>query len=72
MFKIGDRVKIKNPDIEEQGELLSPETINLLKTVEFIGTVTKLEDDLTFVGFAHESLGWVTQVFKAEEIEVVK
>lgn len=72
MFKIGDRVKIKNPDIEEQGELLSPETINLLKTVEFIGTVTKLEDNLTFVGFKHEKLGWVTQVFKTEEIEVVK
>ena len=72
MFKIGDRVKIKNPDIEEQGELLSPETINLLKTVDFIGTVTKLEDDLTFVGFKHEKLGWVTQVFKEDEIEGIE
>lgn len=69
MFKVGDVVKIKNPDLEEKGELLSPETINLLKTLDFTGTVTKVEDDLFFVGFAHEQLGWVTQVFKEDEIE---
>lgn len=72
MFKDGDKVKIKNPDVEAKGEMLSPETVNLLKTVDFTGTVTKIEEDLFFVGFAHEQLGWVTQVFKEEEIEGIE
>ena len=72
MFKVGVVVKVKNPAVEEQGEMLSSETINLLKTVDFTGTVTKIEDELFFVGFTHEKLGWVTQVFKEEEIEEVE
>lgn len=72
MFKVGDLVKIKNPNLEEQGELLSTETINLLKTLNFTGTVTQVQDDLFYVGFADEKLGWVTQVFKEDEIEVAQ
>lgn len=72
MFNIGDKVKNINPNIEEQGELLAPETINLLKALDFTGVVTQLQDDLVYVGFAHETLGWVTQVFQEDEIEVVQ
>lgn len=72
MFKVGDKAKILNPDIETQDELLEPKTVNLLKELNFIGTVTQVEDELTYVGFAHENLGWVTQVFKEDEIEVVQ
>lgn len=72
MFKVGDRVKVLNPNINEQDELLEAETINLLKTLNFIGTVTQIENGLNYVGFAHENLGWVTQVFKEDEIEVVQ
>lgn len=72
MVEVGDKVKIKNPDVKEQGELLSAETINLLKELDFTGTVTQVQDVLIYVGFAHEKLGWVTQVFKPDEIEVVK
>lgn len=72
MFEVGDLVKVKNPSVEEQGEMLSSETINLLKTVDFTGTITKVEDELFFVGFTDEKLGWVTQVFKEEEIEEVE
>ena len=72
MVKVGDKVKIINPDVEEQGELLAPETINLLKALDFTGVVTQLQDDLVYVGFAHEKLGWVTQVFREDEIEVVQ
>lgn len=72
MFKDGDKVKIKNPNVEAQGDLLAPEAINILKAVDFTGTVTKLEDDLIFVGFIHEELGWVTQVFKEDEIEGIE
>lgn len=72
MFKVGDLVKIKNPKLEEQGELLSAETINLLKELNFTGAVTQVQDGLFYVGFVHEELGWVTQVFKKDEIEGVK
>lgn len=72
MAKVGDKIKIKNPDVKEKGELLSKETINLLKELNFTGTVTQVQDGLIYVGFAHGKLGWVTQVFKPDEIEVVK
>lgn len=72
MFKVGDKVKVKNPDLTEQDELLSIETIAVLKALNFTGAITQIEDDLYFVGFAHDKLGWVTQVFKADEIEGVK
>lgn len=72
MFEIGDKVKIKNPDIEEQDELLSSETINLLKALDFTGVVTQVQDDLIYVGFSNENSAWITQVFKADEIEVTQ
>lgn len=72
MFKIGDTVRIKNPQLEEQGELLAPETINLLKAVNCTGEVSQVQDGLFYVGFKHDKLGWVTQVFKEDEIEGVK
>lgn len=71
MAKVGDKIKIKNPDVKEKGELLSAETINLLKELNFTGTVTQVQDGLIYVGFAHEKLGWVTQVYKDDEIEVI-
>lgn len=71
MYRVGDLVKVKNPDTEERGELLSTETINLLKELDFTGTVTQVQDGLIYVGFAHEKLGWVTQVYKDDEIEVI-
>ena len=54
MAKAGDKVKIKNPETKEQGELLSAETINLLKELDFTGAVTQVQDGLIYVGFAHE------------------
>ena len=71
MHKIGDKVKVKHPDVEAKGELLSVETIDLLKKLDFTGFITQVKDGLYFVGFADEKLGWVTQVFKADEIERV-
>lgn len=71
-MEIGYKVKIKNPPTEAKGDMLSEEAVNLLKTLDYTGVITKIEDNLCFVGFAHETLGWVTQVFKAEEIEVVE
>lgn len=73
MFKVGDKVKIKNPDTQVQDELLVQETVDILEELNFIGEVTQVQDDLFYVGFkSNEGRGWVTQVFKENEIEVVK
>ena len=71
-MEIGYKVKVKNPNTKAEGEMLSEKTVKLLEILNHTGVVTQIKDELYYVGFAHESLGWVTQVFKAEEIEVVK
>lgn len=72
MLNVGDKVRIKNPDIEEQGELLSKETISVLKSTDFTGEISQIQDGLNYVGFIDKNNNWVTQVFKDDEIEVVK
>lgn len=73
MFDIGNVVKIKDTDnLEVQGELFSKETLDILKAVNFTGVITKIEDGLNYVGFSGEDIGWVTQVYKDEELEVVE
>lgn len=71
MLQVGDRVVVRDPDKEVKGELLSEETINLLEALNYTGVVTKDEGSIYFVGFAHETLGWVTQGFREEELEKV-
>lgn len=72
MFQVNSKVKIKDTELVAQDELLSEETIALLKAVDFKGEVTQVQDGLFYVGFKHDKLGWVTQVFKEDEIEEVK
>lgn len=73
MFKAGDKVKIKDPDVQIQDELLEKEAIDILKERNFIGEVSQVQEGLFYVGFKSEKgLGWVTQFFKENEIEVAK
>lgn len=73
MFKVGDKVKIKDPDVQVQDELLEKEAIDILKELSFIGEVSQVQEGLFYVGFkSGKGLGWVTQVFKEDEIEVAK
>lgn len=71
MFKVEDIVKIKDTKLMAQDELLSEETLNVLKAVDFTGTITQVQDNLYYVGFIDKNDNWVTQVFKENEIEGV-
>lgn len=71
MFNIGDTVKVKNPDNEIKDDLLSAEALDILTNLDFTGKVTQIQDGLHYVGFINED-GWITQVFKEEEIERVE
>lgn len=73
MVSVGDKVKIKNPDLEVQDELLEQNTVDILNELNFIGEVSQIQEGLFYVGFkSKEGRGWLTQVFKEDEIEEVK
>lgn len=71
MFNEGDIVKIVDTNKLESDELLEKEALQIIKTSNYTGEVTKIEDGIYFVGFMND-LGWVTQGFKADEIQEVK
>lgn len=69
-MKLGDKVRILNPKMVAEDDLLQEETIDILKVLDFIGEITQIQNELYYVGFKKENT-WVTQVFKASEIEVI-
>lgn len=70
-IKLEDAVEIKNPELEVQGEMTNPTTVKILEDCKYRGKVTQIQDGLIYVGFV-TSDGWVTQVFKPEELQEVK
>lgn len=70
-MKLQDKVKIKNVNKMLEDSTLEKEAKEILTEVNFIGEVTKVEDEIYFVGFKN-SKGWVTKGFKKDEIEVIK
>ena len=71
MFNEGDIVKIVDTNKIESDETLEKEALQIIKKSNYTGEVTKVEDGIHFVGFMND-LGWVTQGFKADEIQEVK
>lgn len=71
MFNEGDIVKIVDTNKLESDEMLEKEALQIIKESNYTGEVTKIEDGIYFVGFMND-LGWVTQGFKADEIQEVK
>lgn len=71
MVKVEDKVKIRDTNLVAQDELLSEETLHVLKAVDFTGMITQVQDNLFYVGFVDKDDNWVTQVFKENEIEKV-
>lgn len=71
MFNEGDIVKIVDTNKIESDETLEKEALQIIKESNYTGKVTKVEDGIHFVGFMND-LGWVTQGFKADEIQEVK
>lgn len=71
MFKLGDKVKIRDIEAVKKDPLLEKEGLAILEESKFIGEVTKIEDDIYFVGFKNEK-GWLTQGYKTEQLERVE
>lgn len=69
-FKVGTKIKRKDTNLEAVGGKLEPETVRVLKACNFTGEISQVQDGLVYVGFKSAN-GWVTQVFKPEEIEVI-
>lgn len=71
MFKQGDKVRRKNIDLKAEEGIMDQNTIQILKDCNFTGEVSQVQEGLFYVGFKSKN-GWVTQVFKEEELEAVK
>lgn len=69
-FKLEQKVRVKKPVTDVEGDVLSSETLATLKACNFTGQVTQLQEGLVYVGFVHNDV-WVTQVFEPEELEAV-
>lgn len=67
---LGQIVKVKDIKKLENDEQLEGSALSIIKENDYTGEITKIEDGINFVGFRND-VGWVTQGFKNEEIEVV-
>lgn len=70
-MKLNDVVVIKDKAAVRADVFLDQEALAVIEANNFQGVITKISDGIFFVGFKND-LGWVTQGFKANEIEVVK
>ena len=70
-FDKGQHVEIVDWESVNNDELLEDRAKDIIGLNQFKGEVTKIENDIYFVGFKND-LGWVTQGFKSNEIKGVK
>ena len=70
-IKLEDIVEIINPELKEDGEMTNASTISIIEDCKYRGKVTQIQDGLVYVAFVTDA-GWVTQVFKPEEIKEVE
>lgn len=71
MLQVDKKVKIKDIEKVRNDPFLEENALLVIEEENFIGEITKIEDGIHFVGFINDN-GWVTQGFKADEIEEVE
>lgn len=69
-MKLNDKVKVVNIEEVRLDPTLEPQALNILEASNFQGEITKILDNVFFVGFKND-LGWVTQGYQLDEIEVI-
>lgn len=69
-MKLNDNVKVKDTPKIDNDQTLESNALSIIKKSNYQGVVTKISDGIFFVGFKND-LGWVTQGYKSDEIEVV-
>lgn len=67
-YKLNQVVKIADVDKVNNDEFLDKDALDIIKESNYSGKVTKVEDDIYFVGFKND-LGWVTQGYRVDEIK---
>lgn len=70
-FTIGQTVEIVDTDAVVGDEHLEQSALAIISSNNYKGKVTKIVDDIYFVGFKN-NLGWVTQGYKENEIRGVE
>ena len=68
VFKVGDQVKVVDEGKVRSDIYLEDTALNIIKKSRYKGEVTKIIDDVYFVGFKND-LGWVTQGYTADELK---
>jgi len=68
IFKVGDRVRVVDEGKVRSDIYLEETALDIIKKSRYKGEVTKIVDDVYFVGFKND-LGWVTQGYKANELK---
>lgn len=71
MFEFGQKVRVRDEIKLKNDPFLDELAFHIIEQENFIGEITKVEEGIHFVGFINDD-GWVTQGFKADEIEVVE
>ena len=67
-YSVGDRVSIIDEGKVRSDVYLEESALDIIKKNRYKGEVTKIVDDVYFVGFKND-LGWVTQGYKANELK---
>ncbi|WP_313429779.1 hypothetical protein [Siminovitchia terrae] len=70
MFEKGQRVHVTDVEKVKQDPFMEANSLKIMEASNFTGEITKIEDGIHFVGFMNDH-GWITQGFKADEIEEV-
>ncbi|MEN1969043.1 hypothetical protein WMZ97_13330 [Lentibacillus sp. N15] len=70
-METGQIVRVIDKDKVRNDKHLEDSALKIIEKSNFEGDITKIEDGIHFVGFSND-LGWVTQGYKAKEIEEVK
>lgn len=70
MYKVGNMVQVSAARAKED-PYMEDNSLKIMEASNFTGEITKIEDDIHFVGFMNEH-GWITQGFKADEIMEVE
>lgn len=71
MFREGQIVEVLDKERIKNDPFLDAEALGIIETENFKGKITKIEDEIHFVGFKN-SKGWVTQGYKFNEIKGVE
>ena len=67
-MELGQKVRAVDIEKQKNDPHLTESSLRIIAKSDFVGEVTQLQDNLVYVSYKND-LGWVTQVFKPEEVK---